>query len=373
MNRYAVYKSDNYDDIYSIIVKHFETHNIKDELSPDMHVVIKTNLVTDKNPFFAVTTNPYFVYAIIKYLKEIGIKKITVADCPGGALLLFSKMQEVYNKCGYTFLEDYADLNVDFTSEKIKCDDSFKNKYFNIIKIVSNADYVINAVKFKTHNSTCITSGVKNIFGCIPGLEKPEFHAKYPNINDFSNMLVELAATVKPDFTIVDAVDIMEGNGPTNGIKRHLGLTFSSKDVFGIDKFIAEMLDIPVEKIPTIKASQNKGLISLEYEKIGDTEFVLDKPIILPEVINATSISEKSGARVKFFVKKIGDKLIKKFPVMNSECTRCCKCVLTCPAKALKNTGEKIIVDTSLCIGCFCCDEICPNHAVDIVKKFRVK
>lgn len=373
MNKYAVYKSDSYENIYSAVVKNFEAHNIREELSPDMHVVIKANLVTDKNPAFSVTTNPDFVYAIIKYLMEIGIKRITVADCPGGALLLFSKMREVYSKCGYLFLEEFAELNTDFTSVRINCDVDFKNKYFNIIKVVADADYVINAVKFKTHNATCITAGVKNNFGCIPGLEKPEFHAKYPNINDFSNMLVELAATVKPDFTIVDAVDIMEGNGPTNGKRRHLGLTFSSKDVFGIDKFIAEMLGIPVDKIPTIRASENKGYISSDYEMAGDTEFVLDKPIVLPDVINATSISKKSEARIKFIFSKLSNNFLKKIPEINSNCTRCCKCVMTCPAKALKNSSDKIILDKSLCIGCFCCDEVCPNHAINIVKKINLK
>ena len=373
MTKYAVYKCNSYDNIYSAVVKHFEAHNITNELSPDMHVVIKANLVTDKNPFFAATTNPDFIYAIIKYLNEIGINRITVADCPGGALLLFSNMQEVYSKCGYSFLEEFAELNTDFTSVKIKCNDNFLNKHFNIIKTVADADYVINAAKFKTHNATCITAGVKNLFGCIPGLEKPEFHAKYPNINDFSNMLVELASTVKPDFTIVDAVDIMEGNGPTNGQRRHLGLTFSSKDVFGIDRFIADTLEIPVDKIATIKASENKGLIPAVYEKVGDTEFDLDNPIILPEIINANSVSEKAGARIRTLFDKIRDKYVKKFPEMNSECTCCCKCVLTCPAKALKNKDNKIIVDTSLCIGCLCCDEVCPNHAVNIIKKIRFK
>lgn len=373
MNKYAVYKCDSYDKIYSSVVNHFETHNIKNELNPDMHVVIKANLVTDKNPVFAVTTNPAFVYAIIIYLNEIGIKKITVADCPGGALLLFSNMQEVYDRCGYAFLGEYADLNTDFTSVKIKCDKSFQNKQFNIIKIIADADYVINAAKFKTHNATCITAGVKNVFGCIPGLEKPEFHAKYPNINDFSNMLVELAETVKPDFTIIDAVDIMEGNGPTNGQRRHLGLTFSSRDVFGIDKFIANLLDIPIDKIGTIKAAENKGLISSEFETAGDIDFKIEKPIVLPEVITAVSKSKKMSARFRFTFGKLKDRYIKKFPEMNSECTRCCKCVLTCPAKALKNDNGKIIVDKSLCIGCLCCDEVCPNHAVNIVEKFRIK
>ncbi len=373
MDKYAVYKCDSYDDVYSSVVKHFETHNIKNDLNPDMHIVIKANLVTDKNPAFAVTTNPAFVYAIIRYLKEIGIKRITVADCPGGALLLFSSMQEVYDRCGYTYLNEVAELNTDFTAVQIKCDNNFQNKQFNIVKIISDADYVVNAAKFKTHNATCITAGVKNIFGCIPGLEKPEFHAKYPNINDFSNMLVELAATVKPNFTIIDAIDIMEGNGPTNGQRRHLGLTFSSKDVFGIDKFIADFLGVPSDKVGTVKAAEKKGFISAEFETAGDIDFKINVPIVLPDVINAKTKSKKASAQIKFVFTKFKDRYIKKFPEMNSNCTHCCKCVLTCPAKALENKKGKIIVNESLCIGCLCCDEVCPNHAVNIIKKFRVK
>ena len=150
MNKYAVFECDSYDNIYSAVIKHFETHNIKNELTPDMHVVIKANLVTDKNPIFAATTNPNFVFAIIKYLNQIGINNITVADCPGGALLLFSKMQEVYNSCGFAFLEEFAHLNTDFTSVKIKCEDNFQNKFFNIIFIIfqQNAKFLIKEHHF---------------------------------------------------------------------------------------------------------------------------------------------------------------------------------------------------------------------------------
>ena len=371
MNNYAVYKADNYDDIYPIIEKHFEAHNIRSELSDKTKVLIKPNLVTDKEAVFSVTTNPYFLLAIIKYLKNIGVKNIVVADCPGGGLLFFSKMQDVYKKCGYDILAEFAELNVDFESVDVQCSPNFENKQFNILKVIADADYIINAPKLKTHNATCITAAVKNIFGCIPGLQKPEFHAKYPKTDDFCNMLVELAATVKPNFTIVDAVDIMEGNGPTNGKKRFLGLTFSSKDVFGLDKFIAEFLDIPSDLIGTIRASEKKNFIADKFDTTGDLDFKIINPLVLPELVCAESFDKKVFARIKTLFSKIDDAVFISHPSMNKACVLCRKCIVSCPQKALSIIDRKIILNKKLCIGCMCCDEVCPNGAVDLKKSIR--
>lgn len=371
MNSFSVYKSDNYNDVYSVVRKHFEAHNIMAEISADTHVLIKPNLVTDKDAAFSVTTNPDFVYSVARYLCENGIKKITVADCPGGALLLFSQMSDVFERCGFSPLSEIAILNTDFESSDIPCPEGFSNKKFNIINAVANADYVINVPKLKTHNQTGITAGVKNIFGCIPGLQKPEFHAKYPKSEDFSNMLVELAATVKPDFTIVDAIEIMEGNGPTNGKKRHLGLTFAGKNIFGLDKFIADYLDIPPDSITTISAAEEKGWNPKEYSVIGEKDFSLTEPILLPEYIRASSFGGKIHAKIKTLFTRVNDSLFMSYPLMNKKCTQCCKCVLTCPQKALTNKEKKITLDIEKCIGCLCCDEVCPNAAVDIKRKFK--
>lgn len=38
--------------------------------------------------------------------------------------------------------------------------------------------------------------------------------------------------TVKPAITVIDAVEILEHNGPVTGKKRELGLLFGAKDVF---------------------------------------------------------------------------------------------------------------------------------------------
>ena len=375
MSRCAMFKADSYsdDELYAVVKKHFEAHGVENDIPKDANVVIKPNLVSDKEALFSVTTNPKFVYAVIRCLKDIGINNITVADCPGGSVLLFSQMQDVFKKTGYEFLSEYAKLNLDFESSDIHGSDEFVNKKFNIINVIKNADYIINVPKLKTHNITCMTAAVKNLFGCIPGLQKPAFHAKYPNADDFSNMLVELAATVKPDFTIVDAIDIMEGNGPANGKRRHLGITFSSKDVFSLDSFIAQKVEIPSETIKTIAASEKKGFVSKNIEAVGDTDFKIEKPILLPGPISAKTAKNKLSANLELLWLKLGDYVFATYPKMNEKCVLCRKCILTCPMQALSIQDGKIVLNKSVCIGCLCCDEVCPNAAVDIKRSFKSK
>ena len=371
MELYSVIACDSYNNIYDVVCEHLDVHNVCDSIPRDAKILIKPNLVTDKEAAFSVTTNPLFVSAVVKYLREKGYENITVADCPGGALLLFSQMEDVYRKCGYDILREYAVLNTDFEGIDIPSPENSVTKKFNVISAVKNADYIINVPKFKTHNLTGITCGVKNLFGCIPGLQKPQFHAKFPNADDFSNMLVELAQTVKPCFTIVDAVDIMEGNGPTNGKKRHLGLTFAGKNVFGLDSFVADFLSVPKDKVGTIIQSERKKLIPADFTVYGDKAFTLKQPLLLPESIRAENTYGKIRAKVNTLFAKINDAVFTCYPEMNEKCTVCCKCVLTCPQKALANKDGKIVVYKKKCIGCMCCDEVCPNSAVDIIKTIR--
>lgn len=375
MSRCAVLKAESYnaDELYNVIKKHFAFHEIEKDIPKDARVVIKPNLLTDKEAAFSINTNPAFVFAIIRCLKEIGINDITVADCPGGSVLLFTQMQDVYRKAEYEFMAEHVKLNLDFESTDVYGSESFANKKFNVINAIANADYIINVPKLKTHNITCITAGVKNLFGCIPGLQKPAFHAKYPGAADFSNMLVELAATVKPDFTIVDAVEIMEGNGPANGKRRHLGVTFSSKDVFALDAFIAEKIKIPADIVKTVAASRKKGFLPEKIEAVGDTDFEIDEPIILPGPINEKTAINKFAATFKILLMRIDEKLFKAYPQMNEKCTLCRKCVTTCPMKALSIENGRVVLNKKDCIGCLCCDEICPQGAVDIKKQFGIR
>jgi uncharacterized protein (DUF362 family) len=41
---------------------------------------------------------------------------------------------------------------------------------------VLRADFVINLPKLKSHSQMLLTLGVKNLYGCVVGLRKPEWH-----------------------------------------------------------------------------------------------------------------------------------------------------------------------------------------------------
>ena len=79
------------------------------------------------------------------------------------------------------------------------------------------ADAVINVCKMKTHALERITGAVKNMYGCVYGLNKAKGHTVYPTADSFARMLVDLNRFIKPRLHIMDDIVAMDGNGPTSG------------------------------------------------------------------------------------------------------------------------------------------------------------
>lgn len=71
--------------------------------------------------------------------------------------------------------------------------------------------------KAKTHMWTRMTGATKNLFGIIPGLEKPVFHSRFQDERRSGEMLVDLNECMRPRLQVVDAVMGMEGDGPQAG------------------------------------------------------------------------------------------------------------------------------------------------------------
>ena len=167
------------------------------------NVVIKPNLLMKCNPDTAIITHPLLVAAVGTKVKELG-GKVTIAESSGGRYTP-STVKNIYQACGYTNMaQQYGFLlNTDCSYRSLKAPNAIRCKEFQVISPILDADIIIDIGKLKTHCMTGMSGAVKNMFGVVPGLMKPELHCRFPDKKEFSEMLVDLCEAVRPHLSLI--------------------------------------------------------------------------------------------------------------------------------------------------------------------------
>ena len=215
------------------------------------------------------------------------------------------------------------------------------------------------------------SGAVKNLFGVVPGLLKPELHSRYPEKEPFAEMLVDLCEYVHPDFSIIDAIDAMEGDGPTGGQKRFVGALVGSESPYEADMVGAKLIDMKPEEILVLKNAQECGLCAgklSEIKVLGD-DF---ENIVVHDFKRARSSSIDFTTRVPKFMQPLAKRILTPYPKINTaQCVGCGKCAESCPQHTITVREHKAHIEYSKCIHCFCCHEMCPKHVINI-KRFSL-
>ena len=334
------------------VAAHFEDLHVADDLRPGMKVLLKPNLLAGRDPALAVTTHPALLRAVAVWLREHGIDRITLADSPGG-LYTPAALRKVYAACQLDSLADVLTLNEDCTSGQ--------RGGFNLLTPVLEADYIIDCAKLKTHGLTVMSAGVKNLFGCIPGLQKPEWHAKRSTLDGFCSLLIDLCETVKPNLTLIDAIDCMEGNGPGGGTVRPMSYTLCSRSPYAADEAAAQLMGLPLRMAPIIQAARRRGLPGDSLSFMGDELTPASPPFRLPDAI----VGKESALSINgLFHRFCGRR--RSYPhLIPDRCIGCGKCAESCPEHLIEVINRKAVIRRKGCISCFCCQEMCPAHAIE--------
>ena len=340
-----------------------------EKLSRETKVTIKPNLLMARSPEQATTTHPAVVAAVVAALRRRGVEDITVADSPGGPYTA-AALGRIYRACGMEGIEGVR-LNLDTAWGSRKAKEGSLAEEFHLIRPILEADVVISVGKLKTHGMTTLSGGVKNLFGCVPGLQKPELHYRYPTLDAFCQMLVDLAETVSPDLTIVDAVTAMEGNGPSGGSPRQVGLLAGSTSPFVLDLMLADLIGLRVEDVATLRHSLRRGLIPKtaselqidgdEYKQISDFQMPDSK---------ALDFSDHMPLPVRPLIRWLRRRVTPRPVIRTARCVGCGKCAESCPAHTIAVREGKAVIDYSRCISCFCCHEMCPVRAIEMGRKW---
>lgn len=340
-------------------------------LSPGMRVVVKPNLLSAASPDRAVCTHPDVLYAVCRLITEFGCT-VTVADSPGvGAPYRPESLERVYDTAGYTaWANDLGViLNLDTSSVPVRNPSGHLIHSFSLIRPVVEADAVVVVSKAKTHTLTTLTAATKNIFGTVPGREKTLFHARFPDPFMFAALLLDLNRCVKPCLQVVDAVEVMEGDGPMGGDPAHLGAVIVGADPTAVDVVVARLMGIDPHAVPTISVAVAQGLIDAgltRAEVLGADPASLARHDIRLANTHWSLSYARPGSTLCWLFKRIGGGLSPHPVFAKQTCTRCGRCVRSCPVGAIKLGLDGISFKKSRCIRCYCCHEMCESRAIHL-------
>lgn len=367
----------NFDRLVRVIGLHFETLGGLDRLIPEgCRVVIKPNLVMGKDPERGATTHPEFLRALVSVLKK-RTENIILAESPGGP----GGESRFRSVCRTSGIHDIGcDIVFEGKTVDLPCENGVKVKSLSVLKAIAEADVLISAAKLKTHGLMTYTGASKNMFGAVYGLEKSEYHFRFPKTEDFAEFLTDLCSVVTPDISFIDGIVGMEGNGPTGGETKFAGLTFAGLNPFALDAVAGEVIGIPVSENPLILAAAQRRLWSGDVSSVtvlGEKGSVCLQDFFCrfarPDSVDGMKFS---GFRfvpdpVKNFLKKN----CTPYPfVMAEQCVGCGECAASCPQKIIRIVDKKAKINPKDgCISCFCCQEMCPREAIRAKKRLSIR
>ena len=338
-------------------------------VAPGERVLLKPNLLQGQEPERCVTTHPAVVAAVARLLVEHGCR-VVVGDSPGAGIVYNeANLRRGYSRSGFTAVaeETGATLNYDTGSETVSFPEGEAVKQFPIITPAVRADAIVVVSKVKTHMWTRMTGAAKNLFGLIPGLEKPVYHFRFQDEYAFGRMLVDLNECMKPRLQGVDAVVGMEGDGPQAGSPRTIGVILAGSDYAAVDTVLARLIGMDPLEIGSTRSAVERGLLDPEsIRTVGDDPAEFAVPDFRKPSTYAGGRTGVWRRVVQAVVRRFGRTYAPRPGVIAPSCIGCGKCERICPVQAVTIAEGRATINLARCIRCYCCHEICTEHAIGL-------
>jgi uncharacterized protein (DUF362 family) len=217
-------------------------------------VFLKPNMVEYEGNS-AINTSPLVVAGAALAFRAAGAASVMVGEGPGHR----RDMEYLVTQSGlYEHLRENRIAFVDLNQDDV-ADVPLRSRFSGLDRLalpieLLQSDFIVSMPKLKTHHWAAITASMKNLFGTVPGAvygwPKNILHR-----HGIDNCIIDLNATIRPHFTIVDAVIAMEGDGPIMGRPRQLGCVLMGRDLVSVDATCARMIGLDPTQVPYLRDS----------------------------------------------------------------------------------------------------------------------
>ena len=247
-------------------------------------VVLKPNLV-EFSPHAPINTNPVFVAAVAEAFRALGAQEVRVAEGPGHRRMTLDLAEAAgYFQTFRRFEENFTDLNLDDVSRVALTKPFSSLKELYLPHTVLGCDLLVSLPKMKTHHWTGATLSMKNLFGVVPGgvYGWPKNPLHWAGINQ---CVADLHYLFPRQFSIVDGIEAMEGNGPILGKSKKAGIIVAGSHAPSVDATCCEIMQIDPSKIGYLQlVAQRSGWQCGSAAQMAETVAAVRTPFeLIPE------------------------------------------------------------------------------------------
>jgi uncharacterized protein (DUF362 family) len=252
-------------------------------------ILLKPNLVEPHLGVGHINTHPSVVRGAAEAFRRLGAAEILVGDGPGHCRDSLLVLEE--SRLGEVLAAEklrYVDLNSEPGYTVPNAGGRTRLTRLTLPAVVRRVDWIVSLAKLKTHHWAGVTLSMKNLFGLLPGA-----YYGYPkNVlhrEGIPKSIVDVVATVRPHFAIVDGIVGMEGDGPIMGPARPAGVLVLGRNLPAVDATGARVMGIDPLKVTYLAAAAGwlGPVAEAAIEQRGETIASVRTEFALPEHIPA--------------------------------------------------------------------------------------
>jgi len=245
------------------------------ELSPasGKRVLLKPNAGRIAAAGDGVTTHPQVVAAAIDAFRAVGAT-VSVGESP----ITGVKTMEAFEATGIAAMARARECPlIDMDARPclpVALPEGVAIQRIRVCPEVFEHDIVVSIPVAKTHMHTGVTLAVKNMKGCLWRKSKVTLHMLPPaegGARSLEIAIADMAASLRPHFSLVDGTVGMEGLGPSAGTPKRLGVVVAGAGAFAVDAVVCRLMGLDAGDVPHLQVGAGRGYGVIDLARIAVT------------------------------------------------------------------------------------------------------